>query len=114
MMLTVRKAPFSLFVALLLLGSCAKNPPVTRTSRATPMAHTAGPVCDDSLWDHVYVGDPNKFASAKDRLKVMTPCMTVTGTIFNAAKEKDGDFHIRLAVDSQFAGLLNEKNNSGQ
>ena len=45
---------------------------------------------------------------------MIQPCVTVTGMIVNAAPEKDGDFHVRLAVDPPFLSLLNDKNNSGQ
>ena len=40
--------------------------------------------------------------------------MAVTGTIFNAVPEADGDDHIRLTVDPQFTNLLNDKNMSGE
>jgi hypothetical protein len=49
-----------------------------------------------------------------NRQRVIQPCITVTGTISNASTETDGDFHIRLAVDPQFANLLNDKNRSRQ
>jgi hypothetical protein len=66
-----------------------------------------GTACDASLWAHVYHG---KFASAPDRLEIMNPCLTVTGTIVNARAEADGDWHIRLDVDEQYRSLLNEVN----
>ena len=45
---------------------------------------------------------------------MLTPCIAVTGTIFNFVSEPDGDYHIRVTVDPQFKGLLNAKNNTGQ
>ena len=39
---------------------------------------TQGPSCDISLWAHVYHG---RFLSAEDRLQVIDPCLTITGTI---------------------------------
>src|SRR2546422_799559 len=71
-------------------------------------------VCDEKLWDHVYVGDPHKFQTAKDRLKVVKPCITVTGTIFSIKPEADGDRHVRVTVDAKYKNLLNAKNISGQ
>jgi len=65
--------------------------------------------CDPVLWSHVYHG---KFPTAQDRLKVIQPCLTVTGVISSAEPETDGDYHIRLAVDDQFKTLLNDKNTS--
>jgi hypothetical protein len=68
--------------------------------------------CDATLWKHVYHGPT--FATAKDRLKLITKCITVTGTIVSASPELDGDYHIRVRVDPQFKKLLNGKNNTGQ
>ncbi len=65
--------------------------------------HTSG--CDDSLWDHVY--HPN-------RLKKVDSCIEVTGTIHHHKREADGDDHIQLALDSQFAELLNDDNTKHQ
>ena|ERR1700733_9176484 len=66
-----------------------------------------GESCDQSLWQHVYHGT---FATAKDRLKPINACKTVTGTLHFVRVEKDGDTHMRLDVDPQFKDLLNEKN----
>ena len=68
----------------------------------------------DEVWKHVYAGDPRRFSKPQDRLRVVEPCKTVSGTIYSAKAEKDGDFHLRLDVDSQFKNLLNAKNMSGQ
>lgn len=70
--------------------------------------------CDDSLWAHVYSGDTRKFKSPQDRLKVITPCVSVTGVIVTAVAEADGDWHVRLDVDSEYKSMLNDKNMSGQ
>lgn len=61
--------------------------------------------CDESLWDHVY--NPT-------RLQIVDLCKTVTGTIGSIKVENDGDFHIRLRVDSQFASMINAANVNGQ
>jgi hypothetical protein len=87
------------------------QPTPTPTPGASPSPTVATGVCDDSLWNHVYHGT---FAAAKDRLQVMKPCITVTGTVMSAPPEADGDYHIRLKVDPEFQDLLNAKNNSGQ
>ena len=114
----------SLLFAVLLGGSCANKantakpaataPPPPMAAEAATMAVGGAPKCDDSLWQHVYTGDPTKFSKPQDRLKVITPCIAVTGTIFNSASEKDGDYHVRVTLDPQFKSLLNAKNNSGQ
>ncbi len=61
--------------------------------------HASG--CDDSLWAHVY---------HPQRLKKIDPCVEVSGTIHHQKREADGDAHIQLALDSQYAALLNDDN----
>ena len=43
-------------------------------------------------------------------LKVIEQCKTVTGTVMAVKREKDGDYHIRVKLDSGQENLLNEKN----
>jgi hypothetical protein len=74
-------------------------------SLPTPNSNQALSTCDASLWSHVY---------HKDRLKVIDPCKTVTGIIKYIKKEKDGDYHIRLKLDSQYANLVNSANEKYQ
>ncbi len=40
--------------------------------------------------------------------------MTVSGVVTSVLSEPDGDYHIRLKLDSQFSGLINGGNVSGQ
>jgi len=64
------------------------------------------PYCDTTLWTHVY---------HSYRLVIHNDCMTVTGHIYGTPySEADGDYHIRLAVDAQFTGLLNASNTSSE
>lgn len=76
--------------------------------------HAVSIFCDQSLWSHVYAGDPRRFSRPQDRLQVIQDCVSVTGTIESARPEKDGDFHIRLRLDPQYSSMLNAKNMSGQ
>ena len=61
--------------------------------------------CNQALWKHVY---------KPARLVVVEPCISVAGTIHHTKREADGDDHIQLTLDSQYAGLLNDKNNTVQ
>ena len=36
--------------------------------------------------------------------------MTVSGTVNRIKNEPDGDYHVRLRLDAQFAGLINDAN----
>ncbi len=71
----------------------------------SPTTLPSGSQCDQSLWNHVY--NPS-------RLQVVEPCKTVSGIIESKEVEPDGDFHIRLKLDSQFANLVNQANINGQ
>jgi hypothetical protein len=95
--------------------------PKHRAHRVKPVASqpvapaiAASIFCDQSLWDHVYAGDPRRFSRPQDRLRVIQDCVSVTGTIEFARPEHDGDFHIRLRLDPQYSSMLNAKNKSAQ
>lgn len=61
--------------------------------------------CDDSLRAHVY---------HPQRLKVVEKCISVTGIIHHIKKEADGDDHIQVRLDPEFANLLNARNKAAQ
>src|SRR5437763_14655868 len=48
------------------------------------------------------------------RLQVVASCKTVSGVIESIKVERDGDYHIRLKMDPQFANLVNSANVNGQ
>lgn len=77
----------------------------------TPTESNQAASCDMSLWEHVYHG---RFANAEDRLQVINPCMTVTGTVMKARREKDGDWHVLLDLDPEFSSMLNQANSEQQ
>lgn len=55
--------------------------------------------------DHVY--NP-------DRLQVIDPCKTATGTVMFTRREADGDWHVGLSLDPGQESLLNAKNISDE
>src|SRR5207244_12934105 len=59
----------------------------------------------DSISSHIY--NP-------DRLDVIKSCTTASGFVDNVLKEADGDYHIRLALDSQYSSLTNAANDQYQ
>lgn len=90
--------------AIMLLGIVIAVGLVAIRARASsPSSRT----CDQALWEHVYHGT---FPTAKDRLKPIDECKTVTGTLHFVRHKKDGDTHLRLDVDPEFKSLLNKKN----
>lgn len=88
------KKQILIFTFLLFVGTLAAN------------AQT----CDPSLWSHIYAGDHRRFQTPQDRLQVIQDCVTVTGTFIHAKKEKDGDYHITIKIDAEFASMLNSVN----
>ena len=60
--------------------------------------------CDSSLWKHIY---------KSNRLKLIKPCIIVTGTIKQKIREPDGDWHIFLKPDAGQETLLNSENKKG-
>ena len=88
------------FAALLLLASAFIH----------ESFQTYAQTCDESLWKHVFAGDPRQFRKPEDRLQVIDRCKTVRGTIVKIESETDGDSHIRLLPDREFKNLLNAKN----
>jgi hypothetical protein len=109
----MKRAAVALVGTAIALMGCAVQP-----SNKPPVLHEfvapLAAMCDETLWEHVYAGDPRRFSKAQDRLKVIQDCVTVTGSIESAKPEADGDVHIRLKVDLQFQYMLNAKNMSGQ
>ena len=73
----------------------------TASSPAFPPATSTDPACRPYPLANVY---------HPDRLKVLDSCKTVSGTVTLLRHEDDGDYHLNLAVDAQFAGLLNATN----
>jgi len=49
-----------------------------------------------------------------DRLKIIAPCFTVSGTVDHIGRPRDGDTHIRLTLDPAFEHILNDGNRQYQ
>lgn len=48
------------------------------------------------------------------RLHVVRPCLTVTGTVVAVRHESDGDIHLNVRLDAPYAGLINQRNVTGE
>ncbi|HLC11188.1 MAG TPA: hypothetical protein VJL56_05015 [Candidatus Bathyarchaeia archaeon] len=71
----------------------------------TRSGSSSQPGCNSETLNHVY---------SPDRLQVHNSCQTVTGTVMRILQERDGDTHIRLQLDPQYTGLLNDYNMQDQ
>ena len=59
----------------------------------------------DSISSHVY---------NTGRLTIIQSCITASGMVENVLEEADGDYHVRLALDDQYANLTNSANDQYQ
>jgi hypothetical protein len=67
--------------------------------------------------DHSSCGDPDSISSHvynPYRLNVIKSCITASGVVENVLEEADGDYHVRLALDSQYSNLTNSANDQYQ
>jgi len=71
-------ASISVIVSLTIAAiSCTKRaahappPPPPPSVEAAAKVITPSAACDETLWNHVYAGDPRRFSSPKDRLHVL-------------------------------------------
>lgn len=103
----MKKALLFVAVLLVVVGSIF----YVATRNATSKENNQGASCDMSLWAHVYHG---RFPSAEDRLHIINPCISVSGIIKAARREKDGDWHVLLDLDPEFSSLLNQANSEEQ
>jgi hypothetical protein len=55
-------------------------------------------------------GNPHDHVYKPDRLRLLAPCVTVTGVIDAVRKEADGDLHVLLHLDGGQSKYLNGKN----
>jgi hypothetical protein len=56
------------------------------------------------------LGDQDPYVYSPARLRVLSPCLRVTGIVRGISVEQDGDRHLNVELDSQFANLLTPGN----
>ncbi len=67
--------------------------------------------------DHPQCSDPDSISSHvynPYRLNIVQSCITASGVVDNIIQEADGDYHVRLALDSQYSNLTNSANDQYQ
>ena len=102
----MRRAGLAIALALVAV-SVAVGASYYYASHTAPPGSDRNPQCSDpdSISSHVY----NPY-----RLQVIKSCITVSGVVDNVLQEADGDYHIRLALDSQYSNLTNSANDQYQ
>src|SRR5947209_10516087 len=95
----------ALALAIHIIGPSLAAPQIFQSPSLTLMYQT--PQCPGirSLWSHVY---------RPERFDIRQSCIMVSGVIAARAGEPDGDLHIRVTLDPQFQGLLNDRNRTGE
>ena len=98
----MRRAGLAIALALVAV-SVAVGASYYYASHTAPPGSDRNPQCSDpdSISSHVY----NPY-----RLQVIKSCITVSGVVDNVIQEADGDYHLRLALDSQYSNLTNAGN----
>ena len=67
--------------------------------------------------DHSQCTDPDSISSHvynSYRLTIVKSCIIASGVVDNVLQEADGDYHIRLALDSHYSNLTNSANDQYQ
>ena len=112
-------------LAVLSLSACAATS-VAPSPSSTPTPSATSPLSIGSPGPTTAAGVPSAPASGAPtgsvcrsptehvyhayRLQVRNPCLTLSGVIDRIKDEPDGDYHVRLHLDPQFASLVNSAN----
>jgi hypothetical protein len=80
-------------VAALIIGAVAYGPSLLQSNSAC-----TDPAC---IWSHVY--NPSRLQTVKSGI-------TASGTVADKREEADGDYHILVQLDTQYANLTNQAN----
>lgn len=78
-------------VAYLVAHSSGSTTPTSAVSPSPSSLTVSNPVC---------VGDPHAHVYSPDRLQLLAACIELTGTIDSETAQADGDYHVRLHLDT--------------
>lgn len=86
--------------------------PSPRPTAAPTIAPSAAPSSQPSVGPSTacFPTDQDQYVYNPNRLTVLQPCIRMTGTIAAIRMEADGDDHILIKPDPQYAGLVNAAN----
>lgn len=97
-----RLGPFLAGALLMLAFSVACSPdPTSPAAAVSPVADATSPSAPSvSATMSQCTADPQAHVYNPDRLRLLAACVTLTGTIELERAEADGDYHVRLRLDS--------------
>lgn len=90
-------------------GSAPPSPSPSGPEPGAPVSDAPGPAPPASPIASA-CGDPTAHVYHAYRLQLIDSCRTVTGVLTTVRSEADGDYHILLNVDPQFAPMLRPAN----
>jgi hypothetical protein len=100
--------------AILILVGCDTGTVGSEASPSrleSPVAMSPSPAASPpAISKCVQPADPRSHVYKPNRLQVLQPCVTASGTIAFERKEADGDYHTGLKLDPQYADLVNACN----
>lgn len=115
-----------LILAVLLAGCTASSPTATEPAIPTagasagiattaPTGAITGPVTPNQTATASRIcGSPTEHVYHAYRLHLLEACKTVTGVVAGVRSEADGDYHVRLTLDPQFASMLRPANRTDE
>lgn len=106
-MATLNLAKKLSIIGILFLSACTLNNPVP-----SPSAVPSAPQSVSPTTSSCQPTDQDQYVYNPDRLQVQAACIAVTGTIDFMRAEPDGDWHIGLKLDSQYANFVNSCNST--
>jgi len=86
-------ASFAALISISVVGCGSESTPTAAAMSRSPAA------TDDSSATVVSCSDPHAHIYSPDRLRLLAPCIKLTGTIEEEKAEPDGDYHVRLYLD---------------
>ena len=110
----------STLAAVVLIAACTDT--TTPTANVSPSVDSesdpsaAAPVTTTPLPPMAAkpCGDPHAHVYSPDRLQLLDPCVTVTGTVAVIRSENDGDLHLLLRLDPGQSKYINASNVSAE
>lgn len=105
----ILKVKFIVITALVFISACSFSPalPIATPTSESSTSQSASPTSSSCQ-----PTDQDQYVYNSGRLQVQEPCITVMGTIDFMRSEPDGDFHIGLKLDPQYANLVNDCNST--
>jgi hypothetical protein len=101
----LRKTVLAVALAAVVIAVGAGVTGYYATHTGSPGSNQSSCSDPDSMSSHVY----NSY-----RLNVIQSCISASGVVDNVIQEADGDYHLRLALDSQYSSLTNSANDQYQ